>query len=151
FPAASSMLDDPGRRQLLKLLGASLLLGGLSACGETRSDQAGPYVNQPEDVVPGISRTYATAGLVEGYAQPVGPAAHAGRPTKLDGNPEHAVTRGASDPFMQSAILALYDPERSKIPIYQGAPSTWAAFAGELAGLRAQWRARGGEGLRVLT
>jgi molybdopterin-containing oxidoreductase family iron-sulfur binding subunit len=151
FPAASSMLDDPGRRQFLKLMGASLLLGGLTACGETRSDQAVPYVDQPEDIVPGVARYYATAVAFEGYAQPVIATTYAGRPTKLDGNPDHPVTRGASDAFMQSAIFALYDPERSKIPIHREAPSTWAAFAGELAGLRAQWRARGGDGLRVLT
>jgi MoCo/4Fe-4S cofactor protein with predicted Tat translocation signal len=151
FPAASSMLDDPGRRQFLKLMGASLLLGGLSACGETPSDQALPYVNQPEEIVPGVSRTYATAVLFEGYAQPVIATTYAGRPTKLDGNPDHPVTRRASDPFMQSAIFVLYDPERSKIPIFQGAPSTWTAFAGELVSLRARWRDSSGEGLRVLS
>ena len=60
FPQASSMFDDPGRRQFLKLMGASLLLGGLSACGDTKSDQGLPYVNQPESVVPGVARHYAT-------------------------------------------------------------------------------------------
>src|SRR6185369_6802061 len=52
FPAASSMFDDPGRRQFLKLMGASLLLAGLTACNETRSEHALPYVNQPEHVTP---------------------------------------------------------------------------------------------------
>jgi molybdopterin-containing oxidoreductase family iron-sulfur binding subunit len=151
FPSASSMFDDPGRRQFLKLMGASLLLSGLTACDETRSDQALPYVKQPEEIVPGVARHYATAVLLEGYAQPIIATTYAGRPTKLDGNPDHPVTRGASDPFMQSAIFALYDPERAKIPTHRGMPATWAAFADELAGLRAQWRASGGEGLRVLT
>src|SRR5512135_2793300 len=53
FPAASSMFDDPGRRQFLKLMGASLLLAGLSGCGEGKSEHALPYVNQPDNIVPG--------------------------------------------------------------------------------------------------
>ena len=56
FPAASSMFDDPGRRQFLKLMGASLLLAGLAGCDQTKSDQALPYVNQPENLVPGVPR-----------------------------------------------------------------------------------------------
>ena len=152
FPAASSMFDDPGRRQFLKLMGASLLLGGLTACNErTRSDQALPYVNQPDQIVPGVARYYATAVLFEGYAQPVIATTYAGRPTKLDGNPDHPATGGSSDAFMQSAIFGLYDPERSKIPVRDGAPSTWGTFSNELLRLRAHWRERQGEGLRILT
>jgi MoCo/4Fe-4S cofactor protein with predicted Tat translocation signal len=152
FPAASSMFDDPGRRQFLKLMGASLLLSGLTACsGETRSDQALPYVNQPEESIPGVPRYYATAVLFEGYAQPVIATTYDSRPTKLDGNPDHPATLGKSDPFMQSAVFDLYDPERSKIPSRQGAPSTWDAFTAEISGLKANWRERQGEGLRILT
>jgi len=151
FPAAASMFDDPGRRQFLKLMGASLLLSGLTACNETRSDRALPYVNQPDGITPGLPRRYATAVLFEGYAQPVIATTYAGRPTKLDGNPDHPVTRGASDIFMQSALFGLYDPERSKTPRRNGVPATWGAFDAALAGLRTRWRERQGEGLRILT
>lgn len=151
FPVAASMFGDPGRRQFLKLMGASLLLSGVTACGETRSDHALPYVNQPEDVIPGLPRHYATAVLLEGYAQPVIATTYAGRPVKLDGNPEHPATRGASDAFMQSAIFGLYDPERSKTPRHDGVPTTWGTFDAALAGYRARWRERQGEGLRILT
>jgi molybdopterin-containing oxidoreductase family iron-sulfur binding subunit len=151
FPAAASMFDDPGRRQFLKLMGASLLLAGLSGCGEGKSGEALPYVIQPDNAVPGVPRHYATGIVFEGYVQPVIATTYAGRPTKLDGNPEHPVTRGASDAFMQSAIFELYDPERSKIPLQDGAPSTWNAFTGVIADLRARWRDRQGEGLRILT
>jgi len=150
FPEASSMFDDPGRRQFLKLMGASLLLGGLSACGDNKSDHALPYVNQPEGLVPGVPRFYATGVLFDGYVQPVIATTYTGRPTKLDGNPDHPVTRGKSDAFTQSAIFELYDPERSKIPLRAGIPSAWSVFAGELVDMRARWREQGGEGLRVL-
>jgi len=151
FPAAASMFDDPGRRQFLKLMGASLLLGGLTGCGETKSDQALPYVNQPENMAPGVAKHYATAVLFEGCAQPVLAKTYAGRPVKLDGNPDHPATLGKSDPFMQSAIFELYDPERSKMPLNEGSPSTWDAFAAALARLRARWRDNGGEGFRLLS
>ena len=89
--------------------------------------------------------------LFDGYAQPVIATCNDGRPTKLDGNPDHPVTRGASDPFMQSAVFGLYDPERSKQPWRANAPTTWAAFTGDLDTLRARWREKSGEGLRILT
>jgi molybdopterin-containing oxidoreductase family iron-sulfur binding subunit len=152
FPAAASMFDVPGRRQFLKLMGASLLLSGLSACGDSgRSGHALPYVEQPEGVTPGVSRPYATALTLDGFAQPVVATTYAGRPTKLDGNPDHPATRGASDSFMQAAIFGLYDPERSKTPRRDGVPTTWDAFAASLAPLRARWQERRGEGLRILT
>src|SRR5262249_18407784 len=100
---------------------------------------------------PGLPRFYATAVTLEGYAQPVLATTHAARPTKLDGNPQHPATRGVSDAFMQAAVLQLYDPARSQAPMRAGAGSTWAAFEGELAALRAEWTARHGEGLRILT
>jgi molybdopterin-containing oxidoreductase family iron-sulfur binding subunit len=151
FPAAASMFEEPGRRQFLKLMGASLLLAGLSACDESKSGQAMPYVTQPDDIIPGVPRYYATGVVFDGYVQPVVATTYTGRPTKLDGNPDHPVTRGASDAFMQSALFELYDPERSKTPLQDGSPSTWNAFAGVLAGLRARWVERQGEGLWILS
>lgn len=152
FPAAAAMLDEPGRRQFLKLMGASLLMVGLAGCSdEQRSEHALPYVNQPEEIIPGVPRYYATAVTFEGYAQPVIATTYAGRPTKLDGNPEHPATGGASDVFMQSALFVLYDPERSKAPLHKGAPTTWANFANALSDMRTRWKAQGGEGLRILS
>ncbi|HET9716454.1 MAG TPA: TAT-variant-translocated molybdopterin oxidoreductase [Pseudolabrys sp.] len=151
FPAPLSVHDKPRRRQFLKLIGASLLLGGLTRCGDRPANHALPYVIQPEEEVPGVPRYYATAVAFEGYAQPVVATTYSGRPIKLDGNPDHPVTRGTSDVFMQSAVLDLYDPERSKIPLRNGAPASWAQFETALSGLRESWRNRKGEGLRILT
>jgi MoCo/4Fe-4S cofactor protein with predicted Tat translocation signal len=151
FPTVASMFDDRGRRQFLKLMGASLLLAGMASCGENKSDHALPYVNQPENSAPGTARYYATAVFFEGYAQPVVATTYAGRPTKLDGNPDHPVVQGTSDSFMQSALFELYDPERSKVPLRDGKPSTWNEFAAALFDLRARWSERSGDGLRVIT
>ncbi len=151
FPSAAMLLDDPGRRQFLKLMGASLLLSGLGGCGETRSDHARPYVNQPEAERPGVAKEYATAVPFEGYAQPVLAKTFDGRPVKLDGNPDHPAVSGKSDVFMQTALFALYDPERSQVPRHNGSPSTWAQFARDLATLRQSWQGNGGQGLRILS
>jgi MoCo/4Fe-4S cofactor protein with predicted Tat translocation signal len=153
FPAAAPRMESAdGRRTFLKLMGASLLMGSLAGCGETPSDLARPHVNQPENMLPGVAKLYATAIELSGYAQPVLATCHDGRPTKLDGNPLHPATPGGgSDVFMQAAVLQLYDPDRSKAPVRDGLPSTWPAFERELAALRAGWTARGGEGVRILT
>jgi MoCo/4Fe-4S cofactor protein with predicted Tat translocation signal len=151
FPSAAPILLAEGRRQFLKLMGASLLLAGLGACGEDRADLALPYVDQPEVMVPGVPRFYATAVPFEGYVQPVIATTHAGRPTKLDGNPDHPANGGASDAITQATVLQLYDPDRSKAPARDGEPASWAAFQRELLGMRADWTARRGEGLRILT
>ncbi|MGE0522487.1 MAG: TAT-variant-translocated molybdopterin oxidoreductase [Variibacter sp.] len=150
FPSAAAMIDAPARRQFLKLMGASLLLMGTAACGDNRSDRARPYVDQPEGLVPGVPRRYATAVTLEGYAQPVLATTYDGRPTKLDGNPDHPATRGKSDAFMQAAIFGLYDPERSKEPTRNGETTTWGAVAAALVAARTRWQANGGEGLRFV-
>jgi molybdopterin-containing oxidoreductase family iron-sulfur binding subunit len=150
FPAAVEAASHAGRRRFLQFMGASLLLAGLGGCGESKSDLAVPYVDQPEGSVPGVPRFYATAVCFEGFAQPVLATTHAGRPTKLDGNPQHPIGGTASDAFTQAAVLQLYDPDRSQLPTRDGVPTTWAAFAHELVSLRAQWAARAGEGLRLL-
>src|SRR5882724_7004993 len=43
---------DEGRRNFLKLMGASLALGGLAACTKQPTEHIMPYVRQPEDLIP---------------------------------------------------------------------------------------------------
>jgi molybdopterin-containing oxidoreductase family iron-sulfur binding subunit len=150
FPAAAAITTASGRREFLKIMAASLLLAGLGGCYEERSDLALPYVNQPEDMTPGVPRYYATAIFFEGYAQPVLATTYDGRPTKLDGNPDHPVTLGRSDAFTQAAVLQLYDPDRSQVPAHHNEPSTWAAFQRALVDMRRDWTADRGRGLRLL-
>ena len=138
------------RRELLRVMGASLALAGMSGCKPARSDDVVPFVNRPEGYLEGRVDHYATAVLFEGYAQPVLATTSAGRPIKLDGNPEHPAFRGGSTPFMQAAILDLYDPDRSQEPLFGGHPASWDAFDGAVAKWKTGWRASGGAGLRLL-
>jgi MoCo/4Fe-4S cofactor protein with predicted Tat translocation signal len=138
------------RREVLRVMGASLALAGISACKPVRSDDVVPFVNRPEGLLEGRVDHYATAVLFDGYAQPVVATTSGGRPIKLDGNPEHPAFRGGSTPFMQAAILDLYDPDRSQAPLVGNHPASWDDFDGQLGRWRMTWRANHGAGLRLL-
>src|SRR5215218_2370378 len=62
FPQQAENWDDPvGRRNFLKLMGASLALAGLSGCVFQPAEKIVPYVKQPEEIVPGKPLFFATA------------------------------------------------------------------------------------------
>jgi MoCo/4Fe-4S cofactor protein with predicted Tat translocation signal len=138
------------RRQVLKVMGASLALAGMTGCKPVRSDDVVPFVDRPEGLLEGRIDHYATAVLFDGYAQPVLATTSGGRPIKLDGNPQHPAFQGGSTPFMQAAILDLYDPDRSQAPLFGNHPASWADFDAQTARWRVAWRAQQGAGLRLL-
>ncbi len=149
YPAAAEFTPS-ARRQFLKLMGASFALAGLAGCEKSPFVAALPYVDQPENEQVGAPRYYASAVTFQGYAQPVIATTHSGRPTKLDGNPDHPVTKGRSDVFMQAAVLNLYDPDRAQGPTRHGVPATWKEVAGAITTLRSGWMADQGAGFRLL-
>jgi molybdopterin-containing oxidoreductase family iron-sulfur binding subunit len=91
------VVDHFGRRNFLKLMGASLALAGLSGCAGQPAEKILPYVRQPEELVPGKPLFYASAMPLGGYATGVLVESHEGRPTKIEGNPPSA-SLGSSDP-----------------------------------------------------
>src|SRR5437773_726192 len=88
---------SPGRRDFLKLMGASLALGGSAACSRPPGGTIVPYVTSPADAPPGMPQYYATATTLGGYAQGVLVRTDAGRPTKIEGNPLHPASLGGTD------------------------------------------------------
>jgi MoCo/4Fe-4S cofactor protein with predicted Tat translocation signal len=152
FPVAASEFDDPkGRRDFLKLMGASLALAGASACTRMPQEHIVPYVRQPEEIVPGRPLYFATAMPFGGAATPVLVESHMGRPTKIEPNPEHPATRGGTDVFAQAATLALYDPDRSQAIRYLSEIRPWGGFLTAIQGAVNAQRALEGAGLRILT
>lgn len=152
FPQQASVWMDPiGRRQFLQLMAASLALAGLGACTRQPDEKIVPYVRAPEDIVPGIPLFFATAMTLGGIASGVLVESHMGRPTKIEGNPKHPASLGATNAFAQASVLTLYDPDRSKVVSQVGRISTWGAFLQTLNTKLSAQGARQGAGLRILT
>ncbi len=149
FPALAARL--PGkidRRTLMKLVGASLSMAGLAACSPAR--EILPYVRQPETVVPGKPIHYATTLSAGGYGIGAVVESHEGRPTKVEGNPDHPASLGATDAVMQAAVLELFDPERSRMPLKGGKPASYGDFLRDMARQAARLSAAGGKGAAIL-
>jgi MoCo/4Fe-4S cofactor protein with predicted Tat translocation signal len=132
-PAAASaeeeVLGGTDRRSFLKLMGASVALASVGVTGCRRPvEKILPYVRQPENVIPGIPNFYATAMPLGGVVHPLLVENHEGRPTKVEGNPEHPVTRGKSSLFAQASILNLYDPDRARVVRREGNEVAWRDF-----------------------
>ncbi|MGI9101208.1 MAG: TAT-variant-translocated molybdopterin oxidoreductase [Terriglobales bacterium] len=148
---ASEWTDDVSRRNFLKLMSASLALAGMTGCTKLPVESIVPYVRQPEEIIPGRPLFFATAMDLCGYAQPLLACSYEGRPTKLEGNPEHPASKGATDLFTQASLLDLYDPDRSQTSTYLGEVRPWPSFVGAMQAPIAAQNAVGGDGFRLLT
>lgn len=152
FPqAANTLIDAVDRRQFMKLMSASMALAGLSACTRQPEEKIVPFVKQPENVVPGEPLYFATTMPFGADALGLLVENHAGRPTKIEGNPSHPASLGATDAFAQASVLGLYDPDRARSVTRAGEIRPWEALAAEVAALVARLEGKQGEGLRFLS
>ena len=152
FPkGASEWLDDFSRRGFLKTMGASLALAGLTGCTRMPITEIVPYVRQPENVVPGRPKYYATAFTLGGYASPILVESHLFRPTKIEGNPQHPASLGGTDIYAQASLLDLYDPDRAQNITYMGDVRSWNAFMDAIHGPMNAEKSMAGGGVRILT
>ncbi len=152
FPQnASEWLDPVGRRGFLKLMGASMALAGVSACTRQPAEDIVPYVRQPEELIPGKPLFFATAMPFAGSGVGLLVESHEGRPTKIEGNPDHPSSLGATDLFAQAAILGLYDPDRSQVLTHLGEIRPFEAFSAAIRQVLAAQEGSQGAGIRVLS
>jgi MoCo/4Fe-4S cofactor protein with predicted Tat translocation signal len=154
FPSQAAVWPDGlSRRKFLTLMGASLALAGVSGCSPkpAPATRFAPYVRAPEEMAPGKPLFFATAMTLGGAGVGLLVESHLGRPTKIEGNPEHPASRGATDLFHQGSILTLYDPDRSQTPTYLGQTRTWEAALNAVRRMMRAQRAKKGAGLRLLT
>ena len=153
FPAGAAQLegDEWSRRGFLKLMGASMALAGfgLTSCRRPEMHLV-PFTKSVEWTIPGKSLYYATAMPRRTGAIPLVATTVDGRPIKLEGNPLHPASGGATDAFAQASILDLYDPARSKRFVEKGQTRDRAAFDKYLEQLRTKIEADGGAGLAFL-
>jgi MoCo/4Fe-4S cofactor protein with predicted Tat translocation signal len=142
------------RRTFMGVAGAAGALLGLEGCIRRPEDKILPFTRQPEYVVPGVALHYATVARSGGDALGLLVTTYEGRPTKVEGNPNHPSSLGATDGFAQASILDLYDPDRSRAPaqVKAGdfAEATFADVDAQLAAISKQAQSSGGAKLRVL-
>ncbi len=139
------------RRNVLKLMAASAAISGMTACVKIPLEKIVPYVHPPVEFQPGRPLFYATAMPLNGCGIGLLVESHLGRPTKIEGNPDHPASLGATDTLSQASIYGLYDPDRSQVVLHEGRLSNWSTFLGVLADLRSYYAASKGAGLRILT
>ncbi len=139
------------RRDFLKIAGSAMALSGLSACTREPVHPIVPYVKRPEELIPGRPLHYATAMPFNGFATGLLVESHEGHPTKIEGNPNHPSSLGATGIFQQAALLDLYDPDRPRTVTEAGRTSNYPSFLAELENAMREQRARRGAGLRILT
>jgi molybdopterin-containing oxidoreductase family iron-sulfur binding subunit len=157
FPEdASEWLDPVSRRRFLSLAGASVALAGAVGCNPSfkpaSQKKIVPYVQQPDQIIPGVPLFFATAMPQQGGVG-IGllVKSHEGRPIKCEGNPNHPSSLGGIEHQALAAPLTMYDPDRSK-SVLQGANST--TFDAALVAIKGELSKRAdkqGAGVRFLT
>jgi len=137
FPAGAGELFDPvTRRNFVKIMSASFLLAGLGATGCRRpTENIYPFAKMPDNYAHGVPQFFATAMPSRRGAVPLVVKSSDGRPTKVEGNPDHPDSNGGTDPFAQASVLSLYDPDRAQRYALNGSLKTKAAALDALTAL----------------
>ncbi len=102
------------RRRFVQLMAASMSLAGLTLAGCRRwpEEKLVPFASRPDGHTPGVPTYYASMTEQGGIANGVLVTSFDGRPIKIEGNPLHPGSLGASDVFTQASVLQMYDPYR---------------------------------------
>ena len=147
FPEdASAVLDGNSRRTMLKIMAASFGLAGLAACSRPEYRLA-PQARGRFDYIPGAPYNYTSVFALGGHASGVIVQTNEGRPSKIEGNPDHPISMGAATALAQASVLGVYDPDRSTTVLDGGKPSSWDKFEAAVKGLSLG----DGSGLRFLS
>lgn len=126
---SKSFLDAKApRRDFLKYLGFSTVAAAAAASCEMPVKKAIPFANKPEDVVPGVSKYYATTYVQDGDVVSVLAKVRDGRPIKIEGNELSPITKGGTSARVQASVLDLYDTARLRFPTIDGKEVTFEAI-----------------------
>ncbi|WP_257457859.1 TAT-variant-translocated molybdopterin oxidoreductase [Archangium lipolyticum] len=148
-PGAAEPPRGLARRSFLRLAGTTLALAGLAACKKP-AEKVMPYTHQPPDVKPGIPNAYATAWTVDGYGVGLVVTSWEGRPTKVEGNPDHAASLGATNHVAQALLVDLYDTTRVKGVKHGGGSRSFKDYLEAQVERARGLETNGGEGLWLL-
>ncbi|MEC8022582.1 MAG: Fe-S-cluster-containing hydrogenase [Myxococcota bacterium] len=153
-PGAETLeLNDVDRRSFFGIMGASAALAGstlTSGCVRKGVQHILPYTKRPEHMIPGEPLYYRTSWAMGDTVLGLHVKSQDGRPIKVAGNPEHPLSKGASNEFAQASVLDVYDPDRIQKPTKDGVEisldEAWKAFDAQIATLRSG----DGAGLAIL-
>jgi molybdopterin-containing oxidoreductase family iron-sulfur binding subunit len=153
FPAGASELSDPvTRRDFVKIMSASFLLAGVGLTGCRRPESIiYPFSKAAENYIHGVPEFYATAMPTRETAIPLLAKSNDGRPTKVEGNPQHPDSNGGTDLFAQASVLNLYDPDRAMLFRRSGTMVQRDDALAFLAQVAREAQGNGGQGLCFLT
>lgn len=152
FPSLTESLDLPhDRRRVLKLISAALAMAGLGGCGAAPEGDLIPAVRVPPSIIPALPNYYATAHVLDGYAAGTIVKHYMGRPVKVEGNPQHPASLGATSAFGQAELLDFYDPERAWGILTHNVPADLPRLQMALAVQRSKISESHGKGFCILT
>ena len=150
-PDENSPVDNLNRRTFLKLAGFSVAGSAIVAgCSRAPMDNAVPYMNQPEEVIPGRGYTYASTCAACSARCGILVSNRDGRPVKIEGNPDHPISKGGLCPVGQASLLGVYDSKRLQGPQINGSAANWADVDSGINSKLNEIRANGGK-VRVLS
>ncbi|HEX6914509.1 MAG TPA: TAT-variant-translocated molybdopterin oxidoreductase [Chitinophagaceae bacterium] len=150
----SNFLETPApRRDFLKYLGFSTAAAALAASCEIPVKKAVPFVNKPENMIPGVAQWYATTYVQDGDVVSVLAKVRDGRPIKIEGNNLSPITMGGTSARAQASVLDLYDTARIRKPMIKGSGNKFkdALFESVDNAVMADLAAAGGKAVVILT
>lgn len=115
------------RRSFLKAAGFSVAGSLLASCARDPVERAIPLLVRDENMTPGQAYWYAStcSGCQAGCG--ILTKNRDGRPIKIEGNPEHPLSRGGVCAVGQAMVLGVYDSHRLRQPVADGTPVDWSA------------------------
>ncbi|HLG14736.1 MAG TPA: molybdopterin-dependent oxidoreductase [Blastocatellia bacterium] len=112
------------RRTFIEMIGFSVAALAFTGC-RPPEQKIIPFVKQPVELTPGVANWYASTCLGCNSSCGTLVKVRDGRPIKLEGNPEHPLSRGGLCPVAHAMVFSLYDSDRLRQPLIGSATSTW--------------------------
>jgi anaerobic selenocysteine-containing dehydrogenase/Fe-S-cluster-containing dehydrogenase component len=109
-------LINISRRKFLKVLGAGSAVGA-AGCANDASQKILPYVKPDFEQIPGVAVWYSSTCTECTAGCGIKVRTREGKAVKIEGNTESSINKGGLCGLGQSALQALYDPDRLRAPV----------------------------------